>query len=75
MVLPLVKEKVAPSGDIRQLDRIHRYKAHLDSLALSPAGRLRRDSLLGVRPHLMDTLNYLENLYYEQQKNKFHAKQ
>lgn len=50
--------------------RIQRFKNYADSLNTTRAGRKIRDSLLRNRPHLMDSVNFLINLYLEQQKTK-----
>lgn len=50
--------------------RIQRFKNYADSLNTTRAGRKARDSLLRNRPHLMDSVNFLVNLYLEQIKNK-----
>jgi hypothetical protein len=36
---------------------------YLDSLRDSPAGKVRYDSLTRLRPHLLDSLHQLENLF------------
>jgi hypothetical protein len=65
--LPLLKEKnlFHPLISVFEFKRIHRYKILLDSLQKN--NRIKFDSLLSNRPCLTDTINLLENLYYEQQ--------
>ena len=52
----------------KEFRRIHGIKLMLDSLQIT--SKIKFDSLLSLRPHLMDTIHLLENLYYEQQKNR-----
>lgn len=67
--MPLLKENgPSPTVGVPELGRVHRFKIYLDSLSLSASGRKRRDSLLTIRPHLLDTLRYLETLYNESYK-------
>jgi hypothetical protein len=68
-VLPLVKDSVQKKAITQsELIKIHHFKLYLDSLKNERNGKALRDSLLHNRPHLLDTLDYLENLY-EQNKN------
>lgn len=50
--------------------RIQKFKNYIDSLGATTKGRKQRDSLLGGRPRLMDSVNFLINLYLEQLKSK-----
>lgn len=50
---------------IVELQKIHRFKVYLDSVSIKT-----RDSLLSGRPHLLDTLNFLETLYQNEIKMK-----
>ena len=69
-IVPLLKEKVyQPTISRKEYDRIHAFKKYVDSLQGTSAGKLKSDSLLFNRPYLMDTINLLENIYYEQQAN------
>jgi hypothetical protein len=62
----LVEEKtIQPQISVRELSRIHQFKNYLERLS-----KRARDSLLLSRPHLMDTLNFLETLYQNQIKTK-----
>jgi hypothetical protein len=54
----------------KELTRIHLFHQYLDSLKGTSEGKRIRDSLLKGRPHLLDTLIYLENLYVEQVKQQ-----
>lgn len=65
-VIPLVEEKtIQPQVSVHELSRIHQFKIYLERL-----NKKARDSLLLNRPHLMDTLNFLETLYRNQIKSK-----
>jgi len=65
-VIPLVEEKaIQPQVSVQELSRIHQFKIYLERL-----NKKARDSLLLNRPHLMDTLNFLETLYQNQIKSK-----
>jgi len=64
----LLKREVHPLISEKEFTRIHRFKVMLDSL--QTMDRTKFDSLLTLRPHMIDTINLLENLYYEQRKNK-----
>ncbi|WP_121356772.1 conjugative transposon protein TraM [Flavisolibacter nicotianae] len=50
--------------------RLRRLRLSLDSLAKTPSGKVRLDSLLQRHPKLLDTLALLENIYYEQHKKR-----
>ena len=70
-IIPLLKEqRIWPVINEEEFKRIHGFKIYLDSLQTTAKGKLKFDSLVSVRPHLTDTINYLENLYYEQQTNR-----
>jgi len=70
-IIPLLKEqRIRPVINDRGFKRIHGFKIYLDSLQTTAKGKLKFDSLVSARPHLTDTINYLENLYYEQQTNR-----
>lgn len=54
-----------------EVERIERFRRYMDSLGESPLGRKHRDSLLLIRPGLMDSLRRIETLYQLQTlKNK-----
>jgi len=57
-----------------ELPKIQRFKNYIDSLSTTVRGRKLRDSLLHYRPHLMDTINFLINVYLEQSKKKENEK-
>ena len=70
-IIPLLKEqRIRPVINEREFKRIHGFKIYLDSLQTTAKGKLKFDSLVSTRPHLTDTINYLEDLYYEQQTNR-----
>lgn len=68
--MPLTKKPVQgamiPEGEFL---RIHRLRLSLDSLSKSPGGKAHLDKLLKLHPGLLDTLSWLESIYYEQHKN------
>ena len=69
--IPLLKEpRIRSLINELEFKRIHSLKISLDSLQKTTKGKLKFDSLVSARPHLTDTINYLENLYYEQQTNR-----
>lgn len=49
--------------------RIKKFRLYMDSLARSPSGKIRYDSITGRRPGLMDSVRFLEN-YFQQLKQK-----
>lgn len=63
-----------PFLSIPELKRIHFLKNYLDSLSLATNGKQLKDSLLFYRPHLMDSLTYLDHLYSENFKNETNGK-
>jgi hypothetical protein len=69
-VVPLVKESL-PSPVVTDKDyfRFHRLRLSLDSLASTPLGKRRLDSILAKHPKLLDTLSLLESIYFHQHKN------
>jgi hypothetical protein len=48
--------------------KIEKFKSYIDRLNATTQGKKIRDSFLHNRPHLMDSVNYLVNLYLEQSK-------
>jgi hypothetical protein len=65
-VTPLLKQQdVHAQISFQELTRIHQFKVHIDSLS----GEERRQFLAG-RPHLMDTVNFLESLYQKEINTK-----
>lgn len=53
-----------------ELQKIKRFKNYIDSLHTTVQGEKFSDSLLHDRPHLMDSINFLINLFSEQSKTK-----
>ncbi len=51
-----------------EFQRIRRYKQFMDSLARSPDGSRKYDSILYQRPGLMDSIQALEQYYHSQKK-------
>ncbi|MCT1523834.1 hypothetical protein [Sphingobacterium hotanense] len=78
-ITPIKKPRHAPeTGDDRnsspqvseaEYKRIRRFRLYMDSLARSPAGKSKHDSMVKHRPGLMDSVRFIEK-YYEQLKNK-----
>jgi hypothetical protein len=65
-ITPLLKQQdVHAQISFQELTRIHQFKVHIDSLS----GEERRQFLAG-RPHLMDTVNFLESLYQKEINTK-----
>lgn len=73
--VPLLKEERAFSSSLKEFQRVHRFKRYVDSLGTTPSGQAIRDSLLCRRPHLMDTVIYLESIYNQEHKNDTHGKE
>lgn len=57
-----------------ELDKIIRFRAYIDSLARSPAGKRILDSIADKRPGLLDSLARIENYYQSNFKNDYHGK-
>jgi hypothetical protein len=69
--VPLLKEQtILPVLNEEEFKRIHSFKIYLDSLQNTAKGKLKFDSFLSNCPNIQDTINYLENIYYEQQTNR-----
>jgi hypothetical protein len=65
-VMPLLKEREVPASlPFQELSRIHRFKVHIDSLTTD-----ERRQFFASRPHLMDTINFLESLYQKEINKK-----
>jgi len=47
---------------------IERFKHYMDTLQQSSLGRLKYDSIMKLRPGLMDSIFFIEHLYHEQLK-------
>lgn len=48
--------------------KIQKFKNYIDNLSKTAQGKKFKDSLLHDRVHLMDSVNFLVNLYLEQSK-------
>lgn len=55
-----------PRMDRREYLRLQGFRNYVDSLDKTAEGRRMRDSLFKYRPHLMDSLRFLLNLYSKQ---------
>lgn len=51
-------------------EKIKQLRLYMDSLGTTAVGLRKRDSLLLLRPHLMDTVRAIENLYRVQNQNQ-----
>lgn len=58
----------------RELNKIILFRAYIDSLARSPAGKRVLDSIRNKRPGLLDSLARIENYYQSNFKNDYHGK-
>lgn len=52
----------------RELKEIEKFQQYLDSLQLSTGGKHVYDSIVHNRPGLLDSLRFIQQLYYEQLK-------
>lgn len=52
-----------------EYSRIKSFRQFMDSLAESPGGRNSYDSIIAGRPHLMDSVRFIEH-YYQQLKQR-----
>ncbi|HWI93875.1 MAG TPA: hypothetical protein VNT20_21495 [Flavisolibacter sp.] len=59
---------VAPVVTKTEFLRIQRFRNYIDSLSTTTQGKKLKESLLHSRPELMDSVNFLINLYLEQLK-------
>ena len=67
--IPVEFEKnIAPLITKSEFIKIQKFKNYIDSLSTTAQGRKLKDSLLHNRPQLMDSVNFLINLYLEQSK-------
>ncbi len=65
-VMPLEQEeKEKPALSSSALLHVHHFPIYLDSLRQTVRGKHLVDSFFKARPHLLDTINYLENRYPE----------
>ena len=60
--------QMLPTISHRDMEKIAQFKKYMDSLAISPSGRKVYDSILVVRPHLLDSVRLLETIYQSQLK-------
>ncbi|WP_423147051.1 hypothetical protein [Rubrolithibacter danxiaensis] len=52
-----------------EYQKIHEFRRYIDSLANTASGKRFLDSILKQRPGLMDSIEFLENIYQSQNKN------
>lgn len=63
-----IKNMEVHGQDTQVMERIQLLRTYLDSLATTPAGRKKADSLMKARPGLIDSLYYVEKIYRSQSK-------
>ena len=51
-----------------EYERIHRFSRYMDSLIHSSTGKVLYDSMVALRPGLMDSIQIIENIYQSQIK-------
>ena len=61
-------ENTTPHITKTEFLKIKKFKNYIDSLNTTAEGKKRKDSLLLNRPQLMDSVNFLINLFLEQSK-------
>lgn len=61
-------ESTTPHITKAEFLKIKKFKNYIDSLSTTAEGIKRKDSLLHNRPQLMDSVNFLINLFLEQSK-------
>ncbi len=54
----------------KEFHRIELFKHYMDSLQKSLTGKYLFDSIMNARPHLMDSILFLENIYQVQSSKK-----
>jgi hypothetical protein len=57
-------EEMTQSREPPEMDRIKRFARYLDSLQASPSGKARYDSLVRLRPGLIDSLKLIQPLIH-----------
>jgi hypothetical protein len=51
-----------------EYERIHQFRQYMDSLVVSASGKTLHDSIVALRPGLMDSIQVIENMYQSQIK-------
>jgi len=59
---PALPDPPSQNAIQRRIAGIHRY---LDSLRQSPTGKARYDSLVWLRPHLLDSLDQVQHYFFQ----------
>jgi len=54
----------------KQYRNIQRFKEYMDSLQTSKTGKVKFDSIMKARPGLMDSVDFIEQVYRKQIKTK-----
>jgi hypothetical protein len=66
----LQHDEVVPSVPSSQYNKIIAFLKYMDSLAGSVSGRKIYDSIIHIRPGLLDSAKLLEKLYHNQNKSQ-----
>ncbi|MFV8324944.1 hypothetical protein [Flavobacterium sp. ZS1P14] len=86
IITPIVKPSKLPESDddtirkensfisTNEFEKINRFRIYMDSLARSPTGKKRYDSIVNNPPGLLDSLATIENYYQSNFKNYTHGK-
>lgn len=53
-----------------QYHNIQQFKKYMDSLQTTKAGKIKHDSIMKTRPGLMDSIDFIEQIYLQQVKTK-----
>jgi hypothetical protein len=53
-----------------QYQKIKRLKKYMDSLRMSPSGKVKYDSIIQTRAGFLDSMLFIENIYQQQLKSK-----
>ena len=59
-----------PSLPTAEYERIHSFQVYMDSLSASPSGKRIYDSILLLRPGLMDSVRFVQEHYRPSVENK-----
>ena len=54
----------------KQYHNIQQFRKYMDSLQLTKAGKIKHDSIMKSRPGLMDSIDFIEQVYWQQIKTK-----
>lgn len=54
----------------KQYQNIQRFRKYMDSLQTTKAGMIKYESIIKARPGLMDSIDFIEQVYRQQTKTK-----